>query len=298
MKRYCFAIILSLLSSQAFALSCNSSAIETKVFTATSPGGQNIENFEISVPSDYVVVGGGLDAGFNKKYIYASYPKPDLSAWIISAKDQVYANYDSVTGYAIGMKVTGLTAAQLKSHITINQQNSGQYPYPNQYRGGAAFAEAIGGGFDINWTGWGILAYRSFPESSGWRSTGKVAGNYEFGDLTNYTISINGLYISQIGGSFKRFINQNESAPGQHIQSTAPVTGSTKLVGCGARVTWNRPTCAGCADIDGPGHNLWKIKPTVSGTTPTGCEAGSKDLLYADGDETIISYAMGLSICN
>lgn len=56
--------------------------------------------------------------------ITASYPNNDLSAWIISSKDHAYAEAINAQGYAIGLKIEGMSRDDLLEYIYFCSKTS------------------------------------------------------------------------------------------------------------------------------------------------------------------------------
>lgn len=278
--------------NQPSQTTCSDTGFETKVFSQTSSATNHIHDMVVSVPSDYVVIGGGVRGNFNPgNFIVSSYPNSSLTGWVVSTKDHIYASTTPITGYAIGLKVNGLTAAQLKSYITRDYQGS-DYDRFSTISSSTGLL-TLSGGADINWTGWGGLLYQSYPtyNSSGeiteWTSKGREHGNAAYHNIYGYTLRIQE-NIPGIG-QFKTVVNSATSAVTNWAEATATRPAGTQLVACGFKSNWTYGV--------GAGHVAWKSYPLTSGTTPVSCNAAAKDLKYADY-RSVTAYAVGLQLCN
>lgn len=116
---------------------------------------QHWHDFRIDVGPDMVAIGGGGEAARLPEgaLLTASYPDDDLRAWLVSSKDHMKPNHHQLTGYAIGLKIEGMSRDALldKIHVSRNESSVAQHPeasasLPDGYK-------LISGGFKVNWTG-------------------------------------------------------------------------------------------------------------------------------------------------
>jgi len=263
----------------------SSGKIEVAVFERVSGQylGINID-FGIDVADDFVVIGGGVE-GANYptgNLITASYPNHNLSSWLVSSKDHKWAQAIKIKGYAIGLKVQGLSRAQLLNYISVNSNTSGWVPHPDVSVGVPSGHLLIGGGMKVNWSGAGNLATGSYPSNTfSWRARSKdhLVGSYA--QTVAYAIGIKD-YIPGVGSIYVD-INTGSSAYTGHPASSANVQPGYALTGCGANVNWS-----------GWGNLLWKIKPFTQ-LNQHGCEVSSKDHGKAS-PATIDSYALSIQV--
>ena len=284
----CFVVI-----SPAYAI--NSSLVQTqvdlsgKVTTAVFERiagdlQQHFVDFAVEVPPDFVVIGGGAEGSEvpQGNLLTASYPNADLSAWLVSSKDHLYADAIRIKAYAIGLKIAGLTRQQLISYITVNVNSSGYVQHPDISVGVQSGFKMVGGGFKVNWYGAGNLATASYPETSfNWRAQSKDHLVASPATLQVYAVGLLE-YIPNIGQVVVS-ISSAYSAQAQHPSSTANVVYGYALSGCGAKVNWSEP-----------GNLLWKLVPSTLSSLH-GCTGASKDHgVYSPA--TITTSALGIRI--
>ena len=245
---------------------------------------QHFIDFGIDVPPGFVAIGGGLEAA-NQPYgnlITASYPNSNLSSWLVSSKDHSQPNPVKLKGYAVGLKVEGLSRDQLFSYITVNVNSSGWVQHPDIAAGIPSNYVMIGGGIKVNWTGAGNLATATYPETSfSWRAKSKDHSQLSPATTQVFAIAIK-RYIVGVG-QFETNISSNTSSSAQHPGISTNVSPGYALVGCGAEVHWS-----------GAGNLLWKLKPATQGSQH-GCDAASKDHTHVS-PATITAYAVGLKL--
>ena len=133
---------------------------------------------------DWVCIGGGATAGtaggpytpYNIQYLTASFPSNDFKSWNVFSREHFYPTPISIMGYAIGMKIKGLSKDELIQNLRLTKIDSPEVPHPDQ----SCLVEPgfllLGGGFHVlnqPQVG-GNLATGSFPDSSiSWRARSK-----------------------------------------------------------------------------------------------------------------------------
>jgi vibriolysin len=244
---------------------------------ATSAAGTNT-NFSVTVPSDFVVIGGG---GEGKEapagnLLTASYPDSGLTSWLVSTKDHTTSDPAQVRAWAVGLKVAGLTPAQLRTYLTVSAATSGVVAHADVVASLPAGYVLAGGGIKVNWSGAGNMATASAPyTATSWRARSKDHDVSSPASATAYAIGINGSIPGV--GTITNVINSGTSAVVGHPAYTTGLSTGYALSGCGAFVNWS-----------GAGNLLWRIKPVNSG-----CAAASKDHDNAS-PASITTYALGL----
>ncbi len=131
---------------------------------------------------DWVCIGGGGTAGNTSygagygQYLTASFPSHDFKSWNVFSREHVWPNAISIFGYAIGMKINGLSKDELIQNLRLTKIDSPQVAHPDQ----SCLVEPgfllIGGGFHVidQPQYGGNLATASFPDSSiSWRARSK-----------------------------------------------------------------------------------------------------------------------------
>jgi serine protease len=271
-------------AQQVFQQSDISGRVTIAVFErCSSTLSQHNTDFAVQVPPGYVVIGGG---GEGKKapggnLLTASYPNAGLTEWRVSTKDHQIADPVSVRAWAIGLKVNGLTPAQLISHLTVATATSSNAAHPDVTANLPAGYVLLGGGFKVNWSGMGNLGTASAPSGAyGWRVRSK---DHNLASPATAQAFVIGLRESIPGiGSFISTVNTATSAPAAHPAGSVTLANGYALSGCGAYVNFS-----------GNGNVLWKIKPLTPAAGKAACEVSSKDHVVSD-PTTIAIYSMGL----
>jgi Subtilase family/Peptidase inhibitor I9 len=271
-------------TQQVFQQSDVSGKVTIAVFErCSSTLSQHNTDFAVQVPSGYVVIGGGGEgkgaAGGN--LLTASYPNAGLTEWRVSTKDHQIPDPVSVRAWAIGLKINGLTPAQLISHLTVATAASSNAAHPDVTANLPAGYVLLGGGFKVNWSGMGNLGTASAPSGAyGWRVRSKDHNLASPATAQAFAI---GLRETIPGiGSFLATVNTATSSQAAHPAGSVTLANGYALSGCGAYVNWS-----------GNGNLLWKIKPWTPTAGKAACEASSKDHVVSD-PATIAIYSMGL----
>jgi len=260
-----------------------SGRIQIAVFERLSPVAlSHNTDFAVSVPGDYVVIGGGVE-GTNVpagNLLTASYPNAALSAWLGSTKDHIDANPVRVRAWAVGLKIAGLTRQQVRDNVIVNVATSSYTAHPDVTATLPAGYALVGGGFKVNWSGMGNLGTASAPSgATGWRARSK--DHIESSPATTQAYVI-GLRNSIAGvGTISTAVDGVTSGVAAHPATTSVLRTGYALSGCGAFVNWS-----------GAGNLLWKIRPVPVGSQ-TGCAVASKD--HKESSPASISgYAIGI----
>jgi vibriolysin len=235
-------------------------------------------NFAVTVPGDFVVIGGGGEGKESPSgnMLTASYPDSGLTSWLVSTKDHIDGDPVRVRAWAIGLKVAGLTAAQLRSYLTVSTATSAYVAHPDVTASLPAGYVLVGGGIKVNWSGSGNIATASAPYGgSAWRVRSKDHQESSPATAQAYAIGISSSIPGV--GTISNVINGGTSSVVAHPSYTTGLSAGYALSGCGAFVNWS-----------GAGNLLWRIKPVNSG-----CSAASKDHIDSS-PASISSYAMGL----
>ena len=240
-------------------------------------------DFAVTVPADYVVIGGGGEGKESPQgnLLTASYPNSGLTAWLVSSKDHINSDPVRLRAWAIGLKVTGLTAAQVRSYVNVTAASSANVQHPDVSATLPAGYALIGGGFKVNWSGAGNLGTASAPSGiTGWRVRSKDHNVVSPATATAYAIgfptTIPGI------GTFATTVNSSLSTVAAHPTVTATLTDGYALTGCGAFVNWT-----------GGGNLLWKIKPLSPTLGIAACNVASKDHIVS-APASISGYAIGM----
>jgi len=148
---------------------------------------------DVSVPQDYVLVGGGavvLEQIAPGALLTASFPDNNLLTWHAASKDHDTPFPHTLVGYAIGLKLKGLDRDELKKYIRFFTNTSGMTQYPETNVSVGSGYNLIGGGAQVNWSGEGNLLVKSIPQGNTWYVKGKEHGKPSPASVTAYAIGI------------------------------------------------------------------------------------------------------------
>lgn len=243
---------------------------------------QHFFEYEVDSAGDMVAVGGGVVGIENPgALVFASHPNDDMSAWMIGTKDHNEAAKYWVTGYAIGMKIEGMTKAELVESMFVAKQESGHASHPTAITSLPPEYTLLGGGVKVEWDGAGNLVTATYPTSSNtWEARSKDHGTLDSGDLTVYAI---GIKRNLPVGNIRSMYTITQSQVAQHPTANAKLPGGYALTGGGAFVDWH-----------GDGNLIWKLEPYIN-QYEQGFIAASKDHGTPD-PASIRVYALGAQI--
>ncbi|MCO1578083.1 hypothetical protein M8C13_20225 [Crossiella sp. SN42] len=264
-----------------------SGRVQITVYARTSHGQQVYRDHTVTLPDpDMVVVGGGAHAPIHGwgAMLTASYPTEDRRGWRASSKDHLKVQPHSLTTYVIGMKIAGMSAAQLREHVAVTSNPSDSAHQAETQVGpprtGGPWV-MLGGGFRVDWHGAGNLATASFPVSEvGWKVRSKDHVTADKASVTGY-----GMYIKQhlpvgtVGG----IRVPRHGGPAGHPQAGADVGADYALTGGGAEVDYG----------SGWGNMLWRLQPSAA--PDRSFHAGSKDHIH-DSPAKITAWALGVQL--
>ena len=277
-----------------------SGIITTSLFLRAIPQVNGLlSDFGVQVPSDYVVVGGGVrEDGSPGRFITASYPSPDLSTWFVSDKDDLIADVGGTgTAYAIGMKIRGMTAAQVRSSMMVANSISDVGDHTDVSTTLPSNYVLLGGGVRMQYTFGAPPATRegnmvtgSFPFGANtWRVTSKDQVKPDPEASQAFAIGL----LSTLPGVGKIY-QETWGSPvisGEFPTSSAslPSYGADQLAltGCGAQVNYS-----------GAGQLLYRLSfnnPDVQGGEIL-CNAASKDQYVTDTSGLLQSFAVGIRV--
>ncbi|QIK61482.1 hypothetical protein G7050_17175 [Dysgonomonas sp. HDW5A] len=245
----------------------------------------------VDVPSDYVVVGGGASIshiGNSGALLTGSFPNMSLTKWTATSKDHLEKQLHTLTVYAIGIKLKGVTKNTLKSYMTVQTATTigvaGKITNTNVNM--LSGYMIVGGGAEIiQKSGPGVLLTKSSQDYyvvsgavmlNSWRAQAKDHIEQSTADLKAYVIGIK----KDIPG----FGELETFSTRKFAWSTASSGAFTTTVDIEAE--WV-PTCVGAgANWNGYGRMLYSMKPSYhqfSGTTTDHLKADTPvaiDLVY------------------
>lgn len=258
-----------------------SGLLEVVIVEKSVSGYQN--QVRIDVPADYVVVGGGASISNSGNWgalLTGSYPNLDLTGWNASSKDHNKVQYHTLTSYAIGLKVKGLSRSELRSHILIGTSTTkggngseiiSNVNISDEYKvigGGANITGLIGRGVMLkasiqNGNGSGTTFY----PINGWKSKARDHMDKSSATLTTYVIGIkpNLPIVGEIDIE-RSYISQTSS---RYVNKFIVhcYTPYNSVLTCGGGETYGSTT----------GRFLYSLNPTLSSFSVTSIDHIKKD---------------------
>jgi hypothetical protein len=154
-----------------------------------------------SVDTDFVLVGGGAEIVGNPNQTHtgspgalltASFPDANLTTWTAKSKDHVDVYTHQLRAYAIGLKLAGLTSAQLRGSMHfVGPINSGTSENPSAVAELPPGFQLIGGGARGNTqSGAGMLLTESWPDGIDWVARAKDHEVVDVGSVDAFAIGI------------------------------------------------------------------------------------------------------------
>ncbi len=282
------------MATKIFEKRDSSNKVTVAVFQEQAPApAANFTDFPVELPSGedtatMVVIGGGATGAETPQgaLLTASLPNDDLSAWLVSSKDHDESNPHRLIGFAIGLKITGMTRAQLRNAVKVVSKTSSRVAHPQATASAPAGFLLVGGGFRVNWLpGAGNLATASFPEfSNSWTARSKDHRLSSPATIDSFAIC---LQQRLPAGTVVRGDNSAESPLSQHVGATTRLDEEFALTGIGAEVRWTPP-----------GSLLWRLEPThrqSQGVSGQGVTAGAKDHVEPSL-ATVKAWAIGIRL--
>lgn len=261
-----------------------SGRITVGVFRRVSAPAQHHHDVGADVPDGWVVVGGGAvatDRG-NGALLTASYPNSELTAWLASSKDHNAPESHILTCFALGMRIEGMTATDLRGAIHIETGDSGWAPHPEATAKTPDGFILLGGGAKVEWEpGPGNLLTGSFPSTDrSWTVRSKDHLVSSPANIRSWAIGLRrNLPVGTVVGSIRR----EDSGVSAHPSVAADVSDGFALSGGGANINWH-----------GGGNLLWRLEPTTD-TTNQEFRASGKDHIVSD-PASITAFSMGVRL--
>ncbi len=270
------------LGNQTSSAQDGSGKVTVAVFERVSEFDSGIpRRFRVTVPADYVVIGGGAE-GLQSPYgnmLTQSEPTDDLRSWEVSSKEHIYTNPIKIKAWAIGMKVAGLTRAQLLQHIQVVRATSASGATPEANASVGPDFVLAGGGFRVDWAGYGQLATASYPSSPGvWTAKSKQHHSPAAATIDSVAIGVRRA-IPGVGTVLATTASETSPYSAYPLASAYVPVGYART-GCGAQDNWS-----------GAGNMLWRIVPVGQNA----CTGQGKDH-YTPSPATLDTYAIGLTI--
>ncbi|MCF6407181.1 hypothetical protein L3C95_30070 [Chitinophaga filiformis] len=228
---------------------------------------------DVKVPDGYALIGGGAVASplvaASSAFLTAAYPDKDFTTWHAASAYHLNTYVHTLFGYAIGLKVAGMTKEELTASMWLFTNTSGIAAHPatavtidNDYT-------LIGGGARVESEG-NLLVY-SYPYNSTWFVASKDHEYSAPSAIEAYGLGIKTGVLEQHSLEVVRDSIANFTTNG--IGTASIFTDTTWVAGSpGALATYN-----------GAGRMLDGIAPHVQDATVT-----SKDLDHPDSGTTAV----------
>ncbi|MFJ4963323.1 hypothetical protein ACIP6P_12900 [Streptomyces sp. NPDC088729] len=254
-------------------------------------------DLRVGVDDDMVVIGGGA-VGEVEPYgalLTASFPSDDGRAWVVASKDHAVPQPHRVTGYAIGLKIEGVSRRRLAEELLlVHRVRSEQAPHPAVSAAAPEGFTLIGGGIRANWhdgtasPGPGSLATASFPRAGeAWTARAKDHLHSHPCTVDAYAVCLKSAFrIDGRDVSVDRHIRFAESSgetPAPRVSTALGDTGHA-LTGIGAEVRQRDP-----------GSLLWQLAPVAENGTVAGVSAGGKQH-EAWAPSSIAAWTLGIRL--
>jgi len=237
---------------------------------------------------DFVLVGGGAAVagqGEPGALLTESYPDPYAPVWHAASKDHLTPYPHKLSAYAIGLKVRGLTADQLRAHVKVKVYGSVTAQHPSQTVTVDPGTLLIGGGAAAVWRDHGLLLTASHPSADGrsWIAEAKDHKTEEEGTVTAYAIQISE-NIPGVGQLSARVFSQGRSVDTGYGEAWVRIDPAMVLTSVGGRSV-----------TGGAGRLLTDVTPSSDAERGwAGARVVSKDHRTKAGGETV-AYAIGLT---
>ncbi|MBT5953799.1 hypothetical protein HOG98_03665 [bacterium] len=249
----------------------------------------------LTTPSDeWIMIGAGghVKASEPGSLLYTTYPQDEgLQSWVIQAKDHIRSSPGIIHGYAILMKVQGISKNELLKHMIVKQKTSTVTSLPETTLALNSDYIVIGGGYRVNWEWDGSNAGNhivdSYPVGNGWRVQSKDHLWPDAVSITGYVIGIE-KEISGLG-TFINDINKATSGIAGWPKEQVGTDSGFVLVGGGADA--HRYLPSGYGSYNGYGSMLIRNYPDPSGYWV----AQARDHINPDPSSLIV-YSVGLKL--
>jgi hypothetical protein len=176
-------------SATAYALALHDpeNIWEVRIFQNTGGRG-NLPSAEVTVPGDYVMVGGGAKVDWQGagNLLTSSWPKGPAT-WAASSKSHVIEDPAAITVYAIGLK-SKLPAGSVTYRVDVVTSTSQRVENPTAR---ASADVMVGGGARVDWSGAGSLLTASYPQThSTWGAISKNHHIVSPATITSYALGL------------------------------------------------------------------------------------------------------------
>lgn len=252
----------------------------------------------VTVAPDYAAIGGGVEgADFPVGHLITTSRPLTSSGWVVTSNDHLIHDPIRVRGWALGLKVTGMTRSQLSEFLVYQNQTSAFNASPVATTTLPAGYKLLGGGFALNAAPapgssvpgeLGLFPTASEPVGTiGWtvRATPHVLP--ATGSATVYAIGLK----SNIPfvGTFDTAIVKKTTIADSNPSGIAAAPSGHMLTGCGA-------------SVQSDNARLWKLRPELvqssSSFVSARCHGAAKTHGTSLSDSRVDIFALGLRKVN
>jgi len=231
---------------------------------------------DVKVPDGYALIGGGAVASplvsTSAAFLTAAYPDLDYTTWHAASTDHMHTFVHTLYGYAIGLKVTGMTKQELTSNMWLFSNTSSVASHPATSVTIENAYTLIGGGAKVA-SDANLLVY-SYPYGTSWFAASKDHEVSAPATITAYALGLKTAVLEQKNLEVVR-------------DSIATVTsGGISSASIFVDTTWVAGSPGALATYKGAGRMLQGIAPHLQDATVT-----SKDLDVSDSGTTAV-YAL------
>lgn len=243
-------------------------AIVTAEATGTNP------HVNVDVPEGYALVGGGavITPEFEAPgaFLTAAYPDANFTTWHAVSTQHLATYNHTLVGYAIGLKLTGLTKQELITNMILVTDSSEIAPHPATSSTVSDNYFLIGGGAKVTYSDTPNVLVASHPSGNTWHVSSKDHIVSSPATIKSYAIGIK---------KFNSVYGNLDVA--QAFESTYALTGfgvtdvyadnSWVVTSPGGKATYN----------DNWGRMLYALEPNLRSV-----QAVTNDIYWADSGET------------
>jgi hypothetical protein len=229
---------------------------------------------DVTIPSDYLLVGGGAvvtpEQGTPGALLTASYPDANLRTWHAASKDHILSYYHTLVGYAIGLKLDGVPRDILRQYVNLDSASNGPLNITGVSFGPNNGSVVIGGGAKVTWTNPGNLLFACYSS----HLVGILAASKDHIEVSPAILT--GYYIS-----IQPVIPNFGTLDFQALTNTTTVNSGYGVTSINIPDGWVLTCPFGNCTYRGVGRMLSGIKPGTKQITII-----SKDHAQADGGDT------------
>jgi hypothetical protein len=285
--------------------------IQVAIFKATINRIGNAGHFkaEVKIPDEtFVAISGGFEGSdYPGQYLVSSMPdlnysnsKEHLQTWKMMVKDHSWVDNSPIEAYAVGLRINGISATELKNKILVTEESASKQeePYATRTLSKVTSNLVIGGGMEVrNYTDnvrwFGQLAVSNAPTANGtgWRGASKQHEYHDQRALKTFLLElprhINNLTLENVihAGNY-------DTSQTSYVSADLNDRADYVLTSCGAESSYGYAGFEKDTDKSesGAAKFITTMKPSRGGK----CEAVYKDLNWPDNTTRVRAVVVGL----